>query len=529
MIPVIDIFAGPGGLGEGFSAFTEENDRPAFKIRLSIEKEANAHRTLRLRSFFRQFSRSTVPDDYYEVLRQNLSVDTLYERHPVEASRASAESIQHTLEEGTWPRTEALIGEALSGAEDWVLIGGPPCQAYSVAGRSRNKGIEDYSARADGRHFLYREYLRILARFRPTVFVMENVKGLLSSKPDGSLIFDTIKRDLKSPSAAMEQEGTVLAAVRYKLYSLAPSYGSSGEEFVLKAESHGIPQTRHRVIVVGVREDVGDLKPACLPECDAITVRSVLAGLPTIRSGLSSTSRDSIKEDSPKKWQGFLLDGIGRRWLESADSRGGEGMTYFAERTLNQIVRPKHNRGSEFIPFEVSIGYKPDWFLDKKIGGVCNHASRTHMGKDLYRYFYAACYAELNDVSPRLKDFPRDLLPVHENIEQALAEGNLFQDRFRVQLWDKPSTTVTSHIAKDGHYYIHPDPKQCRSLTVREAARLQTFPDNYFFTGPRTAQYVQVGNAVPPLLAIAIAESVFKMLRRAKSAPHGPQLEYGSD
>jgi DNA (cytosine-5)-methyltransferase 1 len=196
-------------------------------------------------------------------------------------------------------------------------------------------------------------------------------------------------------------------------------------------------------------------------------------------------------------------------------------MAYLTEATLMQVRRPRHNRGAEFIPFEASIGYRPHWFLDQNIGGVCNHSSRAHIGKDLYRYFYAACYARLNGTSPKLKDFPRDLLPAHENVAKSLSEGNLFQDRFRVQLWDRPSTTITSHISKDGHYYIHPDAKQCRSLTVREAARLQTFPDNYWFTGPRTAQYVQVGNAVPPLMALGIAESVYKMFRDAEGSAYG--------
>jgi DNA (cytosine-5)-methyltransferase 1 len=135
------------------------------------------------------------------------------------------------------------------------------------------------------------------------------------------------------------------------------------------------------------------------------------------------------------------------------------------------------------------------------------------MPKDLYRYFYAACFTQEAGRSPKLCDFPADLLPLHLNVDEAIKSGSLFSDRFRVQMWNRPATTITSHISKDGHYYIHPDPKQCRSLTVREAARIQTFPDNYYFTGGRTSQYVQVGNAVPPLLAHSIAEKVFELLK----------------
>lgn len=142
------------------------------------------------------------------------------------------------------------------------------------------------------------------------------------------------------------------------------------------------------------------------------------------------------------------------------------------------------------------------WYSDPRMGGVSLHETRSHMRSDLHRYLFASCYAASLGVSPKLVNFPNTLLPDHENVG---GKDTPFADRFRVQLGAQPSSTVVSHIAKDGHYYIHPDPSQCRSLTVREAARLQTFPDNYFFEGSRTEQYLQVGNAVPPYLARQIA------------------------
>jgi DNA (cytosine-5)-methyltransferase 1 len=135
------------------------------------------------------------------------------------------------------------------------------------------------------------------------------------------------------------------------------------------------------------------------------------------------------------------------------------------------------------------------------------------MDSDLWRYFFLACYAAVHKKSPKLPRFPVSLLPNHDNVKKVKGKDLIFKDRFRVQVRSKPATTVTSHIGKDGHYFIHPDPLQCRSLTVREAARLQTFPDNYFFAGPTTKQYQQVGNAVPPLLALKIAAIVYDLFR----------------
>src|SRR5690606_12728517 len=140
---------------------------------------------------------------------------------------------------------------------------------------------------------------------------------------------------------------------------------------------------------------------------------------------------------------------------------------------------------------------------------------KAHMTEDLHRYLFAACYADVKGVSPKLDEFPPALWPRHSNVipDEAGKIAN-FRDRFRVQIWDQPATTITSHIRKDGHYFIHPDPLQCRSLTVREAARLQTFPDNYFFEGTRTEQFEQIGNAVPPFLAYQLADIVAAVLEQ---------------
>ena len=147
-----------------------------------------------------------------------------------------------------------------------------------------------------------------------------------------------------------------------------------------------------------------------------------------------------------------------------------------------------------------------------EFGGTTLHTSRGHMSADLRRYKFAATFAQEFGRSPVLRDFPPALFPKHKNASPS-SDRHIFADRFRVQVADKPATTIVSHISKDGHYFIHYDPSQCSSLSVREAARLQTFPDNYLFEGTRTAQYHQVGNAVPPLLAHRIASMVWEIVK----------------
>jgi DNA (cytosine-5)-methyltransferase 1 len=207
---------------------------------------------------------------------------------------------------------------------------------------------------------------------------------------------------------------------------------------------------------------------------------------------------------------------------EAAKATGNEAATKVSNRLIElrgQMQSMTHlpPRSSTAVA-NVANNQLAEWLIDPMLRTLPNHGARGHMPSDLSRYAYAAAFSEIFQRSPKAHEFPQGLAPNHLN----WSTGK-FADRFRVQCWGSPSTTITSHISKDGHYFIHPDPLQCRSLTVREAARLQTFPDNYFFEGNRTQQFVQVGNAVPPLLANQIARAVHKVL--APSRSEASQLE----
>lgn len=504
-IPVIDLFAGPGGLGEGFSAFTSANGARQFNVVLSIEMEEWAHKTLELRSFFHDFPQGEVPAEYYAHLRGEITRCELFDSYPQAAKMARNRAWKAELGVVKATDVDRRIRKSLGSADRWVLCGGPPCQAFSVVGRSRNGGIADN----DHRVYLYRQYLRILAVHEPPIFIMENVKGLLSSKVNGNEIFDQILKDLRDPAKVTKRSRRFGA--QYSLFSLVREPQLTGDphdpgEFVVRCEDFGVPQSRHRVIIFGVREDLARQNiPVLRPHGKSVPARLVLCGLPPLRSGVTHI------KDGKAEWQAALIKILDADFMHSRRSKSDALLREYIARTLVNIRDYHADRGAEFIKCEPDIRYRPEWFLDSKIGGICNHISRPHMVSDLHRYLFAACYARVHGRSPELNDFPVDLYPDHKNLKDALVKG-YFEDRFRVQMSNRPSTTITSHIAKDGHYFIHFDQRQCRSLTVREAARLQTFPDNYYFCGPRTHQYRQVGNAVPPLLARQIAAVVLRAL-----------------
>jgi len=275
-------------------------------------------------------------------------------------------------------------------------------------------------------------------------------------------------------------------------------------QYVIESEKFGIPQRRHRVILLGVRVDLDVPSGLCLRPRVAPNVCSVLADLPAVRSQISHG------DQSPEAWARAIRDAFAEFDGAGVDDEVLERMV-----ASLRCLRTTAGVGGRSV---LRAGTLPSsdltrWILDPALGVVPNHETRKHIPEDLVRYLFAASYASVHGASPKLHKFPPGLLPNHQNVPDTIkSRHGYFNDRFRVQVPDQPATTVTSHIAKDGHYFIHHDPVQCRSWTVREAARIQTFPDNYFFEGTRTDQYRQVGNAVPPFLALQIAGLVARVL-----------------
>ena len=428
--------------------------------------------------------------------------DRLVSANPGAWADANREAWLTELAPQTHATISERIGEVLGGSDRWVLIGGPPCQAYSLVGRSRMRRVRGEAFELDERHRLYQEYLKIVADRRPAVFILENVKGLLSSQLDGGRIFDQILDDLTHPRSAVH------GGPGNGEYSVLPVVSNTSQgvgRFVVRAEEHGVPQARHRVILVGVRRDIGNPLIGLTASTERTTTADAIGDLPPLRSGLSRNA------DETRAWLAAVHDGmlaITAALRESKDSDWSRSLIGAIEEAAEGAARhtTRGDRFAEINPPEALEG----WYADPELRGVTGHESRAHMESDLWRYLFAAAFAEVFRRSPTLNDFPSSLLPAHRNVT---GHGlPIFADRFRVQLSDRPSTTVTSHISKDGHGFIHFAASQVRSLTAREAARLQTFPDSYEFEGSRTAQLHQIGNAVPPLLAQKIARVVRDLL-----------------
>ena len=411
----IDLFAGGGGLSEGFI-------RAGFTPIAHVESDQAACFTLKTRTAYHWLKASGQLDCYDDYLHGRITRGGLYDIIPQKQipSVINAEIGKNTLAEIFGEIDKLLQGENLD-----LIIGGPPCQAYSLPGRSRDKN----GMKGDKRNYLYVYYAEFLERYKPKYFVFENVRGLLSAKDENDLLYLDLMKELFKEK------------------------GYETVEKVLSANDYGVPQNRKRVFLIGNRVAKVDFFP--LPEkwIFDINVGEVLKDLPFINAGEGSIAPHKLKD------------------------------------------------------------YSGDYLYDTRIRNgnkwVTLHIARPHNIQDLE--IYRIAINQWNEHHKRLnyRDLP-DRLKTHKN-------ETSFIDRFKVVAADLPmSHTVVAHISKDGHYYIHPDIEQNRSITPREAARLQTFPDDYFFesvsekTG-RTTAFRQIGNAVPVLLAQKIAEKLWEI------------------
>jgi len=514
---VIDVFAGPGGLNEGFA-----QRHNSFGPFVSIEKDPVACQTLTIRKIFHlikckgQFSQI----DYLDLIKEKESLDKfLNDPDNIRIKKIVESSVwNHELGTEDLANTCNEVKKRLKSqgwkndikGKDLVLIGGPPCQAYSLAGRSRRAQLHKsgrYKPELDDRNFLYQKYLELVSEFKPAIFIMENVPGILSAKVNNERIFTKVLEDLSNPTNSNKSK-----RLEYTLFPLTKQddFFQKDTDFNINCELYGIPQSRKRVIIMGIRSDLVNEHVPKLEKKEAINLEEALIGLPELRSGISRKGNSGVL-DSEAIW---------KQAVTSWDEKLLKSIEPWLRKHLNQLFKVISNkdypfeRGGEIVKKTKAnnmLNLKPtlsEWIIDNSLEFHLNCSSRGHMDSDLKRYIYNSAYAESKGKAPLLKNYPEKLLPNHRSRKVG------HQDRFRTLLPDKPSPTITSHISKDGHAFIHPDPVQCRSLTVREAARIQSFPDNYFFSGNRTQQYTQVGNAVPPYLAFQISDIVANILRK---------------
>ena len=410
----IDLFAGAGGLSEGFT-------RMGFTPIAHVEMNKDACDTLRTRAVFHWLRENGKENIYYNYLKsENRDKDFFWKENGVPQHVVDS-VINKEISKETLSEIFELIDSILGDKNVDVVIGGPPCQAYSVAGRAR-KNMD-----GDPRNFLYQYYIKFLKKYRPKMFVFENVPGILSAKNGEYLdkIFD---------------------AVRKAGYEL--SLPTNSQKF-LNSKNFGVLQDRKRVIIVGWRKELALSYPDFeITEPKFKILKDLFADLPELKNGEGTMNAVKYKKTTTE-------------YLKQSKIRGE------IDFVTQHIARPNNENDLEIYRMAVE---------------------EMNQGKRLN-------YAKL----------PERLIR-HKNTSS-------FTNRFQVVNGDGISHTVVAHIAMDGHYYIHPDIKQNRSITIREAARIQSFPDDYFFEGSRTAVFKQIGNAVPPLMAEKIAKKIKEILK----------------
>lgn len=415
MYTFIDLFSGAGGLSEGFV-------RAGYEGIAHVEMNKDACLTLETRAIYHYLKGKNKLGIYKQYLQGFITRNELIENFGI-PKEVLKSVINKEISDKTIESIFQSIDERLLGRSPDLLIGGPPCQAYSIVGRARDPN----KMKEDPRNHLYLYYVEFLKKYQPKVFVFENVPGILSANNGSQLgkIFDAIK------------------AVGYNV-----------EYKVLNSKNFNVLQDRKRVIIIGSRVDLDFQYP---------------------------DFKEKDLSDSKK--------GFGELYRDLKFLNHGEGIMGAVDYANDAI--------SDYLK-ESKIRTEEDEF-------VTQHIVRPNNENDLQIYRLAV---ELKSKGKNLNY--RDDVPQHLKTHK---NESSFLNRFNVVAEDNLSQTVVAHIAMDGHYFIHPDIKQNRSISIREAARIQSFPDNYFFEGSRTAAFKQIGNAVPPLLAEGIAKQILKKLK----------------
>lgn len=405
---VVDLFAGGGGLSEGFW-------KEGYNVFAHVEMNPDACETLKTRTVYHCLKKAGRLDKYYKFLKGEILRDELKKEFNLEKSFENI--FQLEIDKENYLPLINQIKEACKNNPVDIIIGGPPCQAYSYIGRAKDKNRMQY----DKRNYLYEFYIEFLKGLNPKLFIFENVPGLLTAG-GGKYLQD------------------MLEGMRSLKYTVP-------DPRIINAADFGVPQNRKRVIMIGWKKGLNinlDEIFQAIDKKNEYCVLNFLEDLPQIKAG-TGEHLSNYKKDSE------ILRALGIRTKDDI--------------LLDHIARP-HNTNDLSI-YKIAVqNYKK--------------------GRKL----------KYNQLPANLK--------THNN-------QTSFLDRFKVvEEGSNACHTIVAHISKDGHYYIHPDIKQNRSLSIREAARLQTFPDSYKFEGSRTSQLRQIGNAVPPMLSEVVAKRLKK-------------------
>lgn len=409
----IDLFAGAGGLSEGFI-------QSGYQPIAHVEMNEHAAKTIETRIAYYYLKEKDQLKNYYEYEKGLMTRENLLKLIPEEELKSvinkeiSEKTIKDIFQVIDTIKTEKGIDQID------VIIGGPPCQAYSLVGRAQSSHML-VPMEEDPRNELYKMYVQFLTKYQPRMFVFENVAGIKTAR--GGQAFKNLQMYMKR--------------VGYEI-----------DYHELNAYDFGVLQSRKRVIIVGWLKGSGYEYPKFDVIHNKAEVWDLLKDLPSLTPGQEAH-----------------------------------------EYTVKDMHRVKK--------------YVKENELRLKSDILTAHIARPHTAQDIEIYKRAINLWFENGRHKRLKydDLPENL-KTHRN-------RTSFVDRFKVVEGDMEYChTILAHLSKDGHYFIHPDIDQHRSITVREAARLQSFPDDYYFEGPRTSQFVQVGNAVPPMMAKQIAEKI---------------------